>query len=245
MKRVFALCYGMAAYGMFLGASIFGICFTGDVFLNKSIDRGHAGHPLETIAIDLMLISAFALQHTVMARRSFKTRLQRLIPQHLVRSTFVLCTSIVLLMIFHYWRPLPITIWDVTHPIGSGILQGAFWLGWAILITSTFMIDHFDLFGLKQVYFYVRQIEYRDVEFKAQMFYRFVRHPGYTGLLLAFWAAPHMTAGHLVFALAMTLYIRMGIVFEERDLARTFGETYKLYQKSIPMLIPSIHKRWV
>jgi len=243
MRKILSFVYGIFAYVMFLSVSTYGIGFVGNLVVKKSIDTEDLESFPTALAVDILLIALFGIQHSVMARKGFKKNLRKLLPQHLERSTFVISTSVVLMVLFHNWRSMPATIWDVSDPIASGFLWGMFAMGWLLLFASTFLIDHFDLFGLKQVYCYLRQIEYHEPRFVTPALYKYVRHPSYVGVLIAFWATPHMTIGHLVFAVAMTLYIRVGIAFEENGLIAEFGDVYRKYQREVPMLIPYLRKR--
>jgi len=242
---ILATLYGLAAYLVFLATFVYAIGFVGNLpLLPKTIDSG-AGAPLvETLAVDLALLGLFAVQHSVMARRGFKRWWTKVIPEAVERSTFVLAATAVLALLLWQWRPLaePV-LWSVNDPLGRLALQGVFWLGWAVLLISTFLINHFELFGLRQVWANLRGQTLPVPEFRTPLFYRHVRHPIYLGFVLAFWATPQMTAGHLLFAAACTGYILIGIWFEERDLIAQFGQRYQLYRQQVGMLLPKFGSR--
>lgn len=237
MSRVLSLLYGGVCYVFFLAVFLYAIGFVGDFFVPKTIDSGPAASTGEALLVNVVLLLLFAVQHSVMARRWFKERWTRIVPQHLERSTYVLIASLVLALIFWQWRPLPGTVWSVGG-IGATLLWAAFALGWAIVLVTTFLIDHFDLFGLRQVWLHFRGREYTPVQFQTPGLYRYVRHPLYLGFLMAFWAIPEMSVGHLLFAAATTGYILVAIQFEERDLLRYHGEQYEEYRDRVPMLVP-------
>ncbi len=237
-KRWLTLCFGGAAYLLFVFATLYGIGFTGGLVVPKALDDGARGPLLAALLMDLMLMALFGIQHSLMARAAFKAWWHRLVPEPAERSVFVLGASLVLWLLFWQWRPLPGVIWSVQEGAGHALLVGAFWLGWLIVVLSTFLIDHFDLFGLRQVWLFWRGNAYSPVPFKQPAIYRYVRHPLMLGFVIAFWATPQMTVGHLVFAAGMTTYILIGIAFEERDLVRAFGTAYERYRQSVSMLLP-------
>jgi len=238
MKRSLALLYGVVAYLLFFATFLYAIAFLGNVLVPKTVDRGQLSPPGTAIIIDLLLLSAFALQHSVMARQGFKKVWTRLISWHIERSTYVLAASAVLALLLWQWRPIPRVVWAV-HNSGSQLaLDVLFWAGWATLLVSTFLINHFELFGLEQVWRYFRGQQWQMPPFRTPAFYRMVRHPIYLGFVIAFWAVPVMTLGHLLFSVAATGYILVGIFFEERDLIRIYGQAYRDYRKRVPMLIP-------
>jgi len=238
MKKVLALLYGLAAYLFFFGTFLYAIGFVGNVVVPKSIDTGKTVPLGVALVIDAVLLSLFALQHSIMARQAFKQQWTRLVSWHVERSTFVVAASAVLALLLWQWRPIPGTIWDLRRTTLGGLLQVTFWVGWGILLVSTFLINHFELFGLAQVWAYFRGQEVHRLSFKTPALYKMVRHPIYLGFVVAFWSAPVMTVGHLVFSVATTGYILVGIYFEERDLLHIYGEAYRNYRARVPMLIP-------
>ena len=238
MKKILALLYGVFAYVFFFITFLYAIGFVGNVFVPKSIDTGKTAALPEAVVIDAVLLSLFALQHSIMARRGFKARLTRVVSWHVERSTFVVAASAVLALLLWQWRPIPDNIWDVRGTVLGSVLGVAFWIGWGILLISTFLINHFELFGLQQVWAYARGSEFHRPDFKAPALYRLVRHPIYLGFVVAFWSAPVMTAGHLLFSVATTGYILVGIFFEERDLIAEYGKIYGEYRSRVPMLLP-------
>lgn len=238
MNRPIALLYGVLAYAVFFVSFLYAIGFVGNLIVPKSIDSGEAGALGQSLLIDVLLLGAFAIQHSVMARPAFKSWWTRFVPQPVERSTYVLLASLLLFLLYWQWRPLAGDVWHVENTVGALLLQALFWLGWLIVLWSTFLIDHLDLFGLRQVYLYWRRREYTTVPFKMIGLYRYVRHPVMLGFVIAFWATPHMSAGHLLFALATTAYVLIGIYFEERDLLRFHGDDYRRYRAQVSMLVP-------
>ena len=234
-----SLAYGVVVYLLTLATFVYAMGFVGNLVVPKSIDAGVAAPLPEAIGVDLLLLGLFAVQHSVMARRSFKRWWTAIIPPAVERSTFVLAATLVLALLFWQWRPITApALWRVESALGIGLLQMLYWLGWGVLFVSTFLIDHFELFGLHQVYLHATGRAPSAPEFRTPFFYRFVRHPIYVGFLLVFWATPVMSAGHLLFAGASTGYILIGIWFEERDLVAQFGERYRLYRAQVGMLLP-------
>ena len=239
MGALLSLLYGIVAYGCFLGVFLYTVGFVGNLYVPKSIDTGASVPLAEALIVDLALLGLFGLQHSGMARRSFKAWWTRFVPPAVERSTYVLATSLVLALLLWQWRPIaePV-VWQVASPTTAKLVAFVFWLGWGVLFTSSFLINHFELFGVSQVVTNLTGGAPAKPEFRTPLFYRYVRHPIYLGFLLAFWATSVMTAGHLLFALACTGYILLGIAFEERDLVVQFGERYLRYRREVGMLIP-------
>jgi protein-S-isoprenylcysteine O-methyltransferase Ste14 len=266
MLRVLALLYGLVAYVAFLAVMLYFVLFTGyyvmpeawqerlynqPIYISPqgwtlritSVDMGHFEGVFDALTIDLLLLAAFAVQHSLMARQGFKRLWTKIVPQPVERSKYVLFSSLVLALLFWQWRPIPeyVEVWNfgrVTHPWPFKAFQVAFWIGWAVVLASSFIINHFDLFGLRQVWTYLRGREYQPIEFKAPLLYRFVRHPLMLGLLIAFWAVPTMTLGRGLFSLGMTVYILVGILLEEQSLVGAYGESYLNYRRRTSMLLP-------
>lgn len=238
LGRVLGLLYGALAYVIFLGTFLYAIGFVSNLLVPKAIDTGTQGAFGPSLLIDVLLLGVFAIQHSVMARPGFKAVWTRIVPRPIERSTFVLFASLALILLFWQWRPLTGVVWNVAHPVGQGVLYALFGIGWLIVLAGTFMINHFDLFGLRQVYLSLRQQPYTELGFRTPFFYRFLRHPIMLGFIIAFWSTPHMTAGHLLFAVMTTAFILVAIQLEERDLVKYFGDQYRNYRKTTPMLIP-------
>lgn len=254
MQRLGVFVYGVAAYGLFLGTILYAIGFVGNWWVPYSIDgvrhgwggvfaSGQAAPLVEAIAVNGLLLLAFAVQHTIMARPAFKAWITRFIPSAAERSTFVVIASALLAVTMWQWRPLGEVVWQVHAGWGRAALIALSLLGWALVFYSTFIIDHFDLFGLRQVWLYVRGKPYTHHAFAERSVYRYIRHPLMLGFLIAFWATPVMTAGHLFFAGLITAYVLAGIRFEERDLVRQLGTAYVAYRARTPMLIPFTRQR--
>jgi protein-S-isoprenylcysteine O-methyltransferase Ste14 len=243
-KRILYFAYGLAAYLVFLGTFLYAIAFVGGCpILPTRLDGPLAGSLASAIAINCGLLTIFAVQHSVMARRWFKERWTRIIPWSIERSTYVLAASLALLLLFWQWRPIGIEIWTVENPTARALLWTLFAAGWGTVLIVTFLINHFDLFGLRQVTLPLLGKPYTPVSFRTPLPYRHVRHPLYFGFLLAFWATPHMTVAHLLFAIATTAYIILAIQFEERDLVAEHGKAYEDYRRKVPMLIPGLKPR--
>lgn len=242
MKRYLYLAYGLACYVMFLGVFLYAIGFIGNFGTPTSLDADPARPLAEALMIDLGLLSLFALQHSGMARRGFKRWLTRFVPAPLERATYVLMTNLCLVALFAFWAPIGGTVWSVSAAAPTIALVTLYMFGWALVLVSTCLIDHFDLFGLKQVWRYFRGRPYEEPRFHTPSLYRLVRHPLYVGWLIVFWAAPTMTAAHLLFALVTTAYILVAIRLEERDLVHFHGDAYRDYRARVPMLMPRLRR---
>jgi protein-S-isoprenylcysteine O-methyltransferase Ste14 len=238
MRSLLSLVYGFGAYVTFLGAFGYAIGFVGNVGVPKSIDSGAQGALSEALIVNLLLLAVFALQHSVMARKGWKRVWTRVVPPALERSTFVLFASLSLILLYWQWRPITQPVWNATDATTIAICSAGFGIGWMLVLVSTFLINHFELFGLHQVLESFRGRSSAEPEFKTPGLYRYVRHPIYLGFVLAFWATPDMTFGHLLFSIATTGYILLGIWFEERDLIERFGQRYEQYRKQVGMLWP-------
>jgi len=238
MKRFLSLAYGLVAYGIFLPTLVYAILFIGNIVVPKTIDSGGPQSPLLlAVATDAVLLGVFAAQHSIMARQGFKRVWTRVVPKQLERPTYVLASSLVLILLLWQWRSIPQTVWELHGPVAA-LLTGTFWLGWILLFSSTFLINHFELFGVQQVWGYFRGTQYGGATFRTPVLYQIVRHPLYLGFVIAFWSAPRMSLGRLIFSIATTGYILLGIYLEERDLVAEHGEAYRNYREQVPMLIP-------
>ena len=238
VKRVGFFVYGVVCYAVFFATFLYAIGFIGGFVVPTTLDGPATGPLAKGIAINAALLGLFALQHSVMARKGFKERWTRIVPQPLERSTYVLLSSLALILVFWQWRPLGGVVWEVQHPVARGVILALFAFGWSLVLVSTFLINHFDLFGLRQVWFFLRGRPYTALHFGTPGPYRLVRHPLYVGWFFAFWMTPVMTFAHLLFAIATTGYILIAIQFEERDLVREHGEAYEDYRRRVPMLVP-------
>ena len=244
MAGLVAVLFGVVAYGVTLVALLYLIGFTGNLVVPKSIDSGTVGPLLQSVVVDTLLISVFAIQHSVMARQGFKRWWTRIVPTSVERSTYVLFASLALLLLYWQWQPIPAPVWTVDDPVAAGAIDAVFWLGWVVLVASTFLLNHFELFGLSQVFMRLFGKQPAEAKFRTPLLYRYVRHPIYLGILLAVWATPAMTVGHLLYSLGITAYILIGIRLEEHDLIQQFGERYHRYRRHAAMLIPLPGRRF-
>ena len=238
MAKLLVSFYGILSYIVFLLSFLYAIGFVGDILVPKTINSGESNSLTASIIINTILLGLFAVQHSVMARPAFKAWFTRFVPVVIERSTYVMLSSLLLFLLYWLWQPMPSVIWHVESSIGSLFLTGLFWFGWFVVFISTFMINHFDLFGLRQIYLNHKEKEYSHLDFKIIGLYKLCRHPIMLGFIIAFWATPTMTAGHLLFAFATTAYIFIALQFEEHDLVNFFGDKYKEYQQKVPMLFP-------
>ena len=238
LGRITIFLYGVFCYLVFFATFLYAIAFLGDFGVPKSIDSGAQGLLGRALAVDVLLLGLFAVQHSLMARPWFKRAWTRIVPPAAERSTYVLFASVAMILLFWKWQPMGGLIWQLDTEVGRLVAYGIYAFGWALLLLATFLIDHFDLFGLRQVYLYLSGRPYTGLQFRKPLLYRYVRHPIYVGWLCIFWATPQMTVAHLVFALATTAYILIAISWEERDLLSAHGETYRRYREQVPKLIP-------
>lgn len=242
IKKSLTLGYGVIAYALFFAVFNYTILFIGNILVSPSLDSPGSGNLLEALLIDIGLLSAFALQHSIMARPAFKRAWTRIVPESVERSTYVLASTLLLAAIVYFWQPLGGIAWQIDAPVAVGIIYGIFALGWGILFLASFQINHFDLFGLRQVWLNFRGKPYTPLAFETPWLYRHMRHPLYVGLMIGLWAAPTMTVAHLLFALLCTGYIFVGSHLEERDLEKALPE-YKQYKREVPMFIPGMKEK--
>ena len=241
-KRTLTLGYGVLVYLLFFAVFNYTIMFIGNIWVSPSLDSTGSGDLGLALLIDTGLLTAFALQHSIMARPAFKRAWTKIVPTPVERSTYVLASTLLLGAIVWFWQPLGGVLWQVTNPVAVGLLYGLFAIGWGILFLASFQINHFDLFGLRQVSRYFRGRSYTHLAFKTPWLYRYMRHPLYVGLMIGLWAAPTMTVAHLVFALLCTGYIFVGARLEEKDLENALPE-YRQYQRDVPMFVPAIGRK--
>jgi protein-S-isoprenylcysteine O-methyltransferase Ste14 len=242
MNRITGLIYGFVSYAIFFATFLYAIGFVGNIIVPKGIDSIPNVPMTQALLINLGLLGIFAIQHSVMARPFFKRWISKWIPQTMERSTYTLVSSLALIALFAFWEPMGGLVWDIENPLGVALMYGGFAFGWALVLVCTFLINHFDLFGLRQVWLNFRNKPYTALEFKLPFLYRIVRHPMYVGWFFAFWCIPTMTIAHLAFAIATGAYILIAIQLEERDLMEAHPE-YREYRKQVPMIVPSIRKR--
>lgn len=242
LKKSFTLAYGVACYLLFFVVFSYCILFIGNILVEPTLDSPGGGNLIQALLINAGLLGLFALQHSIMARPAFKRWFTKIVPQQIERSTYVLASTILLGAIVYFWQPIGGVIWQLTDPLAIAVVYGIFAIGWAILFLASFQLNHFDLFGLRQVWLYFRGKPYTHLPFKTPWLYRYMRHPLYVGLMIGLWAAPTMTIAHLVFAVLCTAYIFIGAKLEERDLEKALPE-YQQYKKQVPMFMPSVVSR--
>jgi len=244
MSRAITLLFSIVAYAIFFATFLYLICFVGNLpFAPVTVDRGPDAPLASALMINIALIALFGVQHSVMARQGFKKAWTRVVPRESERSVYVLMASAALLILMFLWRPIGGLVWEVTNPAFSTILMALFAIGWLLVLVSTFLINHFELFGLQQAWLHVTRREAAPPQFRQPLFYKMVRHPLYLGFFLAFWATPVMSYGHLLLAAGMSVYMRIAIRYEERDLVRLFGRDYEDYRSRVGMLTPRLRKR--
>jgi protein-S-isoprenylcysteine O-methyltransferase Ste14 len=238
MRKIFVFSYGLICYLIFFVTFLYAIGFVGNLLVPKAIDSGASVSLAEALLVDGLLLAIFALQHSVMARPGFKDWWTRYVPRPIERSTYVMFSSLALILLFWQWRPMTAVVWSVENSVGWTLLWALFALGWTLVLLSTFLINHFELFGLRQVYLYLRGHEHKEPGFRTPFVYKLLRHPLMLGFIIAFWSTPLMTLGHLFFAVGTTAYILIAIQIEERDLVRAIGIRYEQYQKDVSMILP-------
>jgi protein-S-isoprenylcysteine O-methyltransferase Ste14 len=247
MSRIAAMFFAIFAYAIFFATFLYLIVFVGDfAFAELTVDNGPGGEPVTAAFIDVGLIALFGLQHSVMARQGFKRWWMKIVPPPIERSIFVLAASVMLMILFLFWRPIDSIVWSVnpiTHPLINDLIWIAFWIGWLTVLLSTFLINHFELFGLQQAWYHLRGYEAEAPQFRQPLFYKWVRHPLYLGFFLAFWAAPEMTVGHLLLSAGLSIYMLIAIRYEEHDLISLFGRDYELYRERAGMLLPKFRRK--
>ena len=242
--RALFMGFSLIAYAIFLATFLYLIGFVGDLsILPVTVDRGPIASPSTALVIDLALIALFGVQHSVMARQGFKRAWTKIVPWPVERSVYVIFASAVLIILFSFWRPISGDVWNVINPLGQSIIWAMFAAGWGIVLLSTFLINHFELFGLQQAWFHLRAREHAAPIFHQPLLYKWVRHPLYLGFFIAFWATPHMSYGHLLLSIGVSIYMLIAIRYEERDLVQLFGTQYVEYRSRVGMLIPGIGRR--
>ena len=245
MARTLFLFYGVISYLAFLGTILYAIGFVGNIIVPKTIDSRPETSLVKAIIVNVSLVLLFALQHSIMARPGFKKWWTGVISESLERSTYVLLASLCLMLMMWQWQPIGGIVWSTSNVVIKNMLLIGYLMGWSIVLISTFLINHFDMFGLRQVWLYYRGRAYTDLPFGVPLFYKFVRHPLYLGFLIAFWSAPVMTAAHLLFAVLTTGYMLIAIQFEERDLVQLFGKRYQNYKRWVPKIIPFSKRKFI
>ena len=243
MKRILVFAFGLVSYLVFFAVFLYWIGFMDDILVPKGIDSGATGSILLAFIINFLLVTIFGLQHSTMARGKFKKWLTGFVPRAAERSVYVLISSLILILVFWLWQPVEINIWHVENSAFQSVIYALFALGWVILLISTFLINHFELFGLQQIYLNLRNMPMKYPEFQMPLFYRIVRHPMMIGVIIAIWATPNMTLGHLMFSVFMTGYILVGTYFEEQDLVKHFGGKYIMYRNAVPKMVPVGRKK--
>jgi methanethiol S-methyltransferase len=238
MNRLIALVYGMACYAFFFVTFLYTIAFVEDFPVPRTIDAGLRAPMTEALVVNMLLMALFAIQHSVMARPQFKAWWTQYVPKPVERSTYVLFATILLALLCWQWRPIPAVLWHVSDPLGAAILTGLSMVGFLLVLSSSFLINHFELFGVHQVVNNLARRTMPAPRFHTPLFYKFVRHPLYLGFIIAFWVTPTMTAGHLLFATVTTAYIFIGMLLEERDLEDVFGDDYRRYRQRVAMIVP-------
>jgi protein-S-isoprenylcysteine O-methyltransferase Ste14 len=244
MSRIITLVFAIVAYAIFFATFLYLIVFVGDLsFATVTVDEGPQAAPITAAIIDVGLIALFGLQHSVMARQGFKRWWTKFVPKPAERSVYVLAASVALIVLFLFWRPIDNVVWNVTSPLFYDLIWVAFWLGWGMVLLSTFLLNHFELFGLQQAWLHMRGREAAPPQLRQPLFYKWIAHPLYSGFFLAFWAAPEMTVGHLLLAGGMSVFMLIAIQYEERDLTDFYGDDYRRYRSGVGMLTPRFRRR--